>query len=348
MKLQLKPGDKVAFLNEKQSGVVTRIINSEIVNVDIGDGFEIPTPINELVRIGIENPTPTIPEVQQKLKPTTLSASPLTLLTVVPAGVIAFFTAPAEGAAVNSGQVSVLLANRSGCEFTYSCFALKNNMRQGINRGVIDNNCVEEIGSYSREELIEISGFLVNGFLYSATNLNDTGPVRKEVPVLLPGFQETLKGPEGSYAFAKSFNIYQTGLIEPEDAAFLKEKFSGLKEHFTRIPEMQSGKKRRDNSKDDSILITERKIDLHIEELTKDMSGMSNSDMINLQMKKFHLEMNAALKGHIRSIVFIHGVGNGTLKKTIRDELRNYPGVAFRDGDYLKFGHGATEVIFNQ
>ncbi|HEX5002244.1 MAG TPA: Smr/MutS family protein [Bacteroidia bacterium] len=346
MKPLLKPGDKVSFLNEKQSGIVTSVINSALVKVDIGDGFEIPTPVNELVLIVIESMPATKPEVESNVSPSPTVVSRMTLLTVVPDGDLTFFVAPAEGAAVSSGPVCILIANRSGFEFTYSCFALKKKAKSGINRGIVENNSVVILGSFTREELIDISGFLVNGFFYATENLSDTGPVRKEVPVLAPGFQESLKGPEGSYAFAKSFTLFQAGLTAPEDAELLKEKFSGLKERFTRAPQMQSGKKRRENTEDDSILITERIVDLHIEELIKDVSALSNSEMIGLQLKKFHSEMNAALKGHIKRLILIHGVGNGTLKKTIRDELRNYPGVAFRDGDYQKFGSGATEVLF--
>lgn len=49
--MKFKVGDKVKFLNEQGGGVITKIINSKMVNIAIEDGFEIPTLINELIKI---------------------------------------------------------------------------------------------------------------------------------------------------------------------------------------------------------------------------------------------------------------------------------------------------------
>ncbi|MFC2101303.1 hypothetical protein ACFLRZ_05680, partial [Bacteroidota bacterium] len=49
--MKFKIGDKVKFLNQKGEGVISKIINSNLVNVMIEDGFEIPTVANELVKI---------------------------------------------------------------------------------------------------------------------------------------------------------------------------------------------------------------------------------------------------------------------------------------------------------
>jgi dsDNA-specific endonuclease/ATPase MutS2 len=51
-----------------------------------------------------------------------------------------------------------------------------------------------------------------------------------------------------------------------------------------------------------------------------------------------------AINGHFIKIVFIHGVGNGVLRQTIRDLLRTYEGIEYSDASYKKFGAGATEV----
>ncbi len=40
--MKFKEGDKVVFLNEKGGGIVTRVVDEEIVHVSIEDGFEIP------------------------------------------------------------------------------------------------------------------------------------------------------------------------------------------------------------------------------------------------------------------------------------------------------------------
>ena len=62
-------------------------------------------------------------------------------------------------------------------------------------------------------------------------------------------------------------------------------------------------------------------VDLHINELLDNVSGLSNADILNYQMTRFRevLEENKDFKG--QKIVFIHGVGNGTLKTELRKEL---------------------------
>ena len=51
-----------------------------------------------------------------------------------------------------------------------------------------------------------------------------------------------------------------------------------------------------------------------------------------------------AVINDINKIVFIHGVGNGVLRQSIRDILKRYDGIEYSDGSYQKYGAGATEV----
>ena len=48
--MDLKPGDKVSFLNEKRDGIVKKMLNNKMVLVEIEDGFDIPVAINDLVK----------------------------------------------------------------------------------------------------------------------------------------------------------------------------------------------------------------------------------------------------------------------------------------------------------
>jgi hypothetical protein len=51
--MKFQPGDKVSFINEKQQGVVKKILTGNMVVVEIEDGFEFPVRENELVKIGM-------------------------------------------------------------------------------------------------------------------------------------------------------------------------------------------------------------------------------------------------------------------------------------------------------
>lgn len=85
--------------------------------------------------------------------------------------------------------------------------------------------------------------------------------------------------------------------------------------------------------------------DLHITELIDNTAGMSNTDMLNLQLDKFREVMNANIKVPGAKIVFIHGKGEGVLRKALLDELkRKYPHCEAQDASFREYGFGATLV----
>ena len=88
----------------------------------------------------------------------------------------------------------------------------------------------------------------------------------------------------------------------------------------------------------------EREIDLHIEALVSDHYGMTNAQKLSVQLDYCQAALERAIKGHIKKIVFIHGVGNGVLRQSIRDILKRYEGIEYSDASYQKYGAGATEV----
>lgn len=86
-------------------------------------------------------------------------------------------------------------------------------------------------------------------------------------------------------------------------------------------------------------------VDLHIHQLLDSVAGLSNGDMLNYQLDKFHevLKENARNKG--LKIVFIHGKGGGVLRKAIEKELRTrYKEYYFQDASFKEYGFGATMV----
>ena len=92
---------------------------------------------------------------------------------------------------------------------------------------------------------------------------------------------------------------------------------------------------------DSSIL----EVDLHITELLDNTNGLSNADMLDYQLEKFHevLAKYAANKG--QKIVFIHGKGDGVLRKAIEKELKTkYKQYYYQDASFREYGFGATMV----
>jgi len=89
-------------------------------------------------------------------------------------------------------------------------------------------------------------------------------------------------------------------------------------------------------------------VDLHIEKLTRSSRGMSNYDILNLQMETAKRQLEFAISKRIKKIVFIHGVGEGVLKAELDFFLGRYDNLKFYDADYQKYGLGATEVYIFQ
>ena len=73
---------------------------------------------------------------------------------------------------------------------------------------------------------------------------------------------------------------------------------------------------------------------------------MSNAQIISYQINFFMQEMDKALIDKLHKIVFIHGVGAGVLRSSIREELKRFPNIRYSDAPIEKYGNGATEVEF--
>jgi hypothetical protein len=86
-------------------------------------------------------------------------------------------------------------------------------------------------------------------------------------------------------------------------------------------------------------------VDLHIGELLDDTRGMSNSEMLNYQLDKFREVMEQYKNKREQRIIFIHGKGDGVLRKAIIDELkRKYSTCRYQDASFQEYGFGATQV----
>ncbi len=89
-------------------------------------------------------------------------------------------------------------------------------------------------------------------------------------------------------------------------------------------------------------------VDLHIHQLTNSSRGMSNYDMLNLQLETAKRQLEFAIRKRIKKVVFIHGVGAGVLKEELKYLFGRYDNVHYYDADYQKYGLGATEVYIYQ
>jgi DNA-nicking Smr family endonuclease len=86
-------------------------------------------------------------------------------------------------------------------------------------------------------------------------------------------------------------------------------------------------------------------VDLHIHELIDRHEGMTNAEIIQIQLEHFERMLRSAEQKYVQRVIFIHGVGQGVLRNEIRRILNQfYPHCEFLDAPYHTYGYGATEV----
>lgn len=86
-------------------------------------------------------------------------------------------------------------------------------------------------------------------------------------------------------------------------------------------------------------------VDLHISSLVDTTAGMENKDMLQLQLDTVRKTMKEHAKRKGQKIVFIHGKGDGVLRKAVRDLLKkDYPQSDLQDASFQEYGFGATLV----
>jgi hypothetical protein len=338
--MKFQPGDQVSFINEKQNGVVTKSTPGGRVTVRIEDGFEIEVLERELVKTGNAKIEP----LQVKKEIIEINEESFIDFNKITVGnTITLVTIPEALGAVLSGSVEFYLVNNSEFEVLYTCYLTSGRVCSGKNAGSIKPGKNTMLFSLSRTELIDWVSVQFEILLYSQNQKPQISYIRKETEIVLPDLASTNVHAKGRAAFAKTTVLFDDNAPEEVQIKDLIEKWTDQKT-TEKVSDKTSGKHLRKTGH--QYFVNERTVDLHIEELVADFSGMNNAEMLNLQMTRFNEEMHNALRSHLKSIIFIHGVGKGVLKQSILKELKNYKGIRVREADPVKYGQGATEVLF--
>lgn len=89
-------------------------------------------------------------------------------------------------------------------------------------------------------------------------------------------------------------------------------------------------------------------VDLHIGELTDSLSGMEPKDMLQMQLDTVRKHMKSNSRRIGQKIVFIHGKGEGVLRKAVLDLLKKeFPKAELQDASFREYGFGATLVTIH-
>lgn len=354
--MNFKPGDRVIFLNEKGGGIITRIIDDNVVHVAIDDGFEIPYAVRDLLKAGgNDSGEGRRGSVAWQEEPEDENLSPLYSVPNDPhqrASGVYLAMVPQNQDKLLESPLDLFLVNNSSWQLLFSLYQNHSGTYVGFEFGFIEPVSKLFLKTIERTEIEEWANGLV------------------QVVFFRPGKARPLPAAEGTLAF-KPVKLYsQTSFVfetllrkkafmiacvlqdnisrgQPEDALtsdhvkLIKEKMASPREE---IPKRKPESFLERHKVDDKIA----EVDLHISELVDHFAGMSNADMLSLQMDYVQKCMDQAREEKLSKIIFIHGVGAGTLKNEILRFLRKQEDVSFYDASYARYGLGATEVSFTR
>lgn len=329
--MTIRIGDKVRFLNDVGGGVVCGFKNKEIVFVEDEDGFEIPMLITECVIIeSSAGPGMTTGNEPIAQKTPVVSVTEFrdkkgfeAYVAITPE----FEDAPLQG------KLEMYLINDSNYYFYYLCEENKPN-GEAIADGLLHPNTHQPLGTFSAPELGEMSRMKVRLLPFMrGKEYNQLHAIEKVV-----AFNAVKLSKSRSYEGTSFLSV--NAHLMPLHKDMVEESIKELGEK--ELGKHQSPKSVLKSPKKSSELM---EIDLHIEALLDDFSGMSKGEMLAHQISKFE-ETLKEYKGHKgQRIVFIHGVGNGRLKTDIRNSLQRKFKMDFQDASFREYGYGATMVI---
>lgn len=93
--------------------------------------------------------------------------------------------------------------------------------------------------------------------------------------------------------------------------------------------------------------IPKYELDLHIEHLVDQVKGLSNADILQIQLAELQKYLRIAINNRQDKMVIIHGLGKGILREEVHKILKAIPEIANTESGWQPgFGFGATVVSF--
>lgn len=346
----MKIGDKVRFLSEIGGGIVKGFQGKDTVLVEDADGFDIPMPAKECVVIetddyNMKRKSAPAPKTESPIKPTKPEIPVIQRQAEVKGGdtlnvYLAFV--PEDAKAISTTPFEAYLVNDSNYYLYYTYLNAEGKAWKVRSHGVVEPNMKFLLEEFDKSVLNELEHVAVQFVAFKdgkSFALKPAVSVEMRIDTVkfykLHTFRESdfFEDPALVYDIVRNDTPVRQVHVSAEDI-----KDALLQKQYADKPKSQTIVKRGGGNQ-----IVE--IDLHIGELLDDTRGMSNSEMLNYQLDKFREVMDKYQSKREQKIVFIHGKGDGVLRKAIVEELkRKYSNCRYQDASFQEYGFGATMV----
>ncbi len=377
--MNFKIGEKVRYLNEVGGGVVTRIIDDKTIEIENEHGFNVPVAKKELIKISEEETKEEdanieINEAEKKQDPLTSSEQEKMESYVTSNSYnyaerdqwdyieendketnteaiiddnktniyIAFV--PESNKDIGDSDLKIFLINDSNYQILYNVSIEQENEFINVDSGELEENIKTFISSYKIEDISKISNILVQIIFYKKTYFSPKPPINEIVKIKPTKFFKDNSFIENDY-------FDNNAILIPvyTEKEFIDNIEKLTKHDIKKIIEEKRDIKPDTNSKHKIKKIDKKQIvevDLHINNLIDNHKGLSNGEIINIQLNHFKKNLENAIANKVEKIVFIHGVGNGTLKFEIHKILEeSYPFIPYQDASFKEYGYGATMIL---
>lgn len=363
----MKIGDKVRFLSEVGGGIVTGFQGKDIVLVEDADGFDIPMPLKECVVIETDDynmkrkpvaPAPKPKEAAPKVKGASVKMRsneeeeeerPITYRPAERKGgdilnvMLAFV--PQDIRAISATAFDTYLINDSNFTLYFTYLTAEGGNWRVRSHGMVEPNTKFYIEEFEKSVLNELERVAVQ---FIAFKDNKSFLIKPAVSVelridtvkfyKLHTFRESVffEDPALIYDIVKDDALVKHVFVSADD---IKDALLQKKE-----PEVVVSKPSQPKKIKNEII----EIDLHAHELLDTTAGMSSGEILNYQLDKFRKTLEEYKNKKGQKIVFIHGKGDGVLRKSILQELKyKYKNYESQDASFREYGFGATMVIIH-
>ncbi|MBQ9311888.1 MAG: DUF2027 domain-containing protein [Bacteroidales bacterium] len=359
---QFKVGDKVKFLNRIGGGIITKIISPTLVNVE-EDGFEIPTLSTEIILDYVDDKAgkfftsqKTQPEeIQEQRETETYEDVRVEKLYLSRLGQqmekgIYLAYVPKDQQWILTGGFDIYLVNNTDYTALYSI-----NLQDdeggfvGEDFGSLDEKEKVHLATVQAGEVDRWTQGAIQILFHKDTNNRVLMPVNYRLKVRSAKFYK-----EGCFEhnglFSEKALVLPVALLPEIENFMIQDEKKIIEKVKIEKQDVRPQQEKKVVSFFDKHLVNrvEAEVDLHIEELTDNEQGMQPFDKLSMQMDYFEKCLNEAISRNLDKIVFIHGVGQGVLKKKIEDELSKYSFLHFFPASMQKYGVGATEVLIGK
>ncbi len=347
--MKIKIGDQVRFLNDAGEGRVIRLLQNNLVEVRTPDGWDIPYPVHELVVMPSEEGGEAYkPEPFEDKKDNIQSVQKVSgTMELKKNTTEIFLLLVQEKENEHFSGIRCYLVNDSdqNLDFVYYRIGLEKSkieLRESLEPGT--KIFLDEL---NLPALSSIKGWQIQGILsnpdqdYLSPVINQFIPfqTKKFASPGAYGENDFLQEPAMVILMVASESESLAQSVDSLDISKIVMQKESENDHLNTPRIFKPIKPDR----------PPREIDLHINQLIDRVIGLSNRDIINIQMETFHRELNLAISTNERTIVFIHGIGNGTLKKELRKSIEeDYAVCDYEDASFKEYGFGATMVRIRQ